>query len=66
MDGSADPAALPVDATELSELRAIGGNIPKQVSSKVAQIGAGFMEQIIDRNLKSKEFLADVTSGFRE
>ena len=63
---SADPAALPVDATELSELRAIGGNIPKQVSSKVAQIGAGFMEQIIDRNLKSKEFLADVTSGFRE
>jgi len=61
-----DMAALPVTATELSELRSLGGDIPKQVSPKVAQIGSGFMEQMIDRNLRSKEFLADVTSGFLE
>lgn len=63
---SADPMALPVSSTELAELRSIGGGIPQRVSAKVAQIGAGFMEQIIDRNLKSKEFLAEVTSGFLE
>ncbi|MFA5270183.1 MAG: DNA repair protein RecO [Patescibacteria group bacterium] len=63
---NSDPTSLPVTAEELSELRLISGDIPKRVLPKVAQIGAGFMEQIIDRNLKSKEFLAEVTSGFLE
>ena len=61
-----DSGALPVSADELIELRSMGAGIPKQVSPKVTQIGAGFMEQIIDRNLRSKEFLAEVTSGFLE
>ncbi|MBN2585618.1 DNA repair protein RecO [Patescibacteria group bacterium] len=63
---SSDPASIPIGGEELLALRAMSGDIPKQVLPKVAQISAGFMEQIIDRNLKSKEFLAEVTSGFLE
>jgi len=61
-----DPISLPISADELIELRSMGVDIPKQVSPKVVQIGSGFMDQIIDRNLRSKEFLAEVTSGFLE
>jgi DNA repair protein RecO (recombination protein O) len=59
-----DPGSLAVNADEVVELRSISQQLPKQVSPKVAQIGAGFMEQMIDRNLKSKEFLAEVSSDF--
>ena len=61
-----DPGSLAVNADEVMELRSISRQLPQRVSAKVAQVGAGFMEQVIDRNLKSKEFLAEVTSGFLE
>ena len=59
-----DPGSLAVNADEVMELRSISQQLPQRVSAKVAQIGAGFMEQVIDRNLKSKEFLAEVSSDF--
>jgi DNA repair protein RecO (recombination protein O) len=63
---SSDVGSIPINPEEVVELRSITRQIPLRVSPKVAQIGAGFMEQIIDRNLRSKEFLAEVTSGFLE